>query len=389
MYIDYRSPKPLHQQVKEALRAEILDGRLKPGALLSSERKLCNDLQVSSTTVRRALRDLVSDGLIFRRAGVGTFVSHQAPTLNLLLLMLGYEDPDWRRRSHLFSDLITGIATVTWETGNVFSVAHVARSADGLSEAALIRSMIEENSFDGVLMRVEGDLPEAYLDPVVEEVFPYVVVLRSLPDRPVNCVVVDNAQIGFDATEHLIRLGHRRIGVLCRQGLAYGEDRCAGYIAALQTHELEEQAELICSTEEREDAAYEATRKLLDLRDRPTAIFAMTDVLALGAYPAIKEAGLRIPEDVAVVGCSDYPQAALMSPALTTVRVSYPDLGAASTRLLLDLIHNKVEAPQTIVLDHSLVVRESCGSSLRAQSSARCRSRARADAWGCRPARAA
>jgi DNA-binding LacI/PurR family transcriptional regulator len=350
------STKPLYGQLKDTLRRQILEGELQPGALMPSERQLCEQHEVSSTTVRRALQELVREGLVRRRAGLGTFVSTKIRR-RILLIVVGFEKPAWRERSYFFSDLIAGIAAATWESGAIFSVVHVEDSVE-----SLISSMIEEMAYDGFLLRLEGDLEDEYLTPLLETGFPYVIIKRYAPHRPINCVVVDDEQIAIGATNHLIELGHTRIGLISTQNVVHGRDRYLGYLKALEAHGLDIDPSLVCLAEDYyEECGFGAAAKLLALRDRPTAIFAASDLLAVGAYSAIEEAGLRIPEDVAVLGCADIPVAASLSPPLTTIRVPYYDLGLESTKLLLDLICNSAQPPKKITIGHELVVRESCG----------------------------
>ena len=367
MPVAHLSSKPLYQQLKETLRRQILEGELQPGTLIPSERQLCEQYGVSSTTVRRALQELVRDGLIHRRAGIGTFVSSPSRR-SILLIVVGFDNPAWLKRSYFFSDLIAGIATVTWENNAIFSVVHLLSSAcaDG-GVQSLISSIMDETSYDGFLLRLEGNLQEEYLSPFFETGFPYVVIKRYLPQRPTNCAVVDDEQIALEATDHLVGLGHTRVGLITTRSLTHGSDRYKGYLKSLEAHGIRTDPSLVCWAKDYyEEYGHEAAARLLALDDRPTAIFAASDLLAVGAYSAIEEAGLRIPEDVAVVGCADIPAAASLSPSLTTVRVSYYDLGVQATRLLLDIISNKVQPPQKVTIEHPLIVRESCGSGLKA-----------------------
>jgi len=356
MPITRLSTKPLYEQLKNTLRRQILEAELQPGALMPSERELCEQYEVSSTTVRRALQELVREGLVHRRAGLGTFVSPKIRR-RILLIVVGFEKPAWRERSYFFSDLIAGIAAATWESGAIFSVVHVDDNVE-----SLVSSMIEEMACDGFLLRLEGDLEDEYLLPLLETGFPYVVIKRYAPHRPINCVVVDDEQVAIAATNHLIELGHTRIGLISTQNVVHGRDRYHGYLKALESRNLDTDPSLVCLAKDYyEEYGFEAAAKLLALRDRPTAIFAASDLLAVGAYSAIEDAGLRIPEDVAVVGCADIPAAASLSPPLTTVRIPYYDLGLESTKLLLDLLCNRAQSPKKIAVEHELVVRESCG----------------------------
>lgn len=364
--INRLSPKPLYQQIKQILERQILEGALREGDLIPSERELCEQYGVSSTPVRRALQELVREGLIRRRPGIGSFVSSESRNLYLLLLIIGFDKAEWRRVACIFSELIGGIAEVTWEHQATFSVAHVPTGFDDIRP--YIRSVIQEGEFDGILLRLGGDLQEEYLAPLLETGFPYVVIKRHLPNRMINCVINDDVQGAFMATEHLIKSGHTKIGFIAPQHIAVGKNRCQGHFKALEVNGLEADPDLVCYTDDfMEETGRRAASKLLASRHKPTAIFAPSDIMAIGAYRAIEEAGLRIPEDVAVVGYDDIPLAATLSPPLTTVSTPYYRFGTQSASLLLDIITKKIEPPRQLVIEQSLVVRESSRQRLEAE----------------------
>ena len=366
--LDQWSTKPLYQQLVETLERKIREGEWQEGTLIPSERELCDQYAVSSTTVRRALQELVNSGLVRRRAGIGSFVSSDTRNLSVLLLILGFDETDWRKHGYYFSDLMGGIAKVTWERQAVFSVAHVPKAVQDIN--SYMYSMIEERMFDGILIRIASDLSADHLVPFQETNFPYVAIKRSLPEKTINCVIVDDVQGGFMATEHLIRLGHRRIGMIVTHNLALGRDRSKGYFRALDTYGITPDYSLIMTTGDfLEESGYRAAQQLLAQENRPSALFVCSDIMAFGVYRAIEEAGLRIPDDIAVVGYDDIPDAARLTPPLTTISTPYHDFGTHSTSLLLDLITRKVKAPQQMVIPHSLVVRTSCGTKLSATSS--------------------
>ena len=304
--INRMSPKPLYQQVKDMLEHQILTGELGEGEPIPSERELCEQYSVSATPVRRALQELVRDGLIRRRPGIGSFVSSEARSLDLLLLITGFEEEAWRRYSYLFSELIGGIARVTWERNATFSVARVPIGYGDIK--SYLYSVIREGTFDGILLRMGGDLEEDCLVPLLETGFPYVAIKRYLSNRMINCVINDDVQGAFAATEHLIKLGHTRIGLIAAEHIRVARDRCEGYLGALEAHGIEVDPDLIYHCGDyMEETGRKAAETFISLANRPTAIFAPGDIVAIGAYHAIQEAGLRIPEDVAVVGYDDIP----------------------------------------------------------------------------------
>jgi DNA-binding LacI/PurR family transcriptional regulator len=350
------SLKPLYQQVQAVLERQILRQELKPGELIPSESQLCEQFNVSSITVRRALQELVRNGLIYRRPGIGSFVSSDTKQLSLLLLISGFDDARWH--ANLFGELIGGIAKITWEHGTTLSVVHIPPGFHNIR--SYLYSVIEEGAFDGILLRVAGDLEEDYLVPLLETGCPYVSMKRYSPHREINCVVHDDLAGAFRATEYLIKLGHTRIGLISARHTVVGRDRSQGYLKALEAYGIEADPRLIHYSDSFvEEEGARTTGELLGLEERPTAIFATSDRLALGAYSAIEKAELRIPQDIAIVGYGDIPPGSLLSPPLSTVKVSYRDAGIQAASLLLDIITYKVKPPQRIVIESSLIVRGS------------------------------
>jgi LacI family transcriptional regulator len=142
-----------------------------------------------------------------------------------------------------------------------------------------------------------------------------------------------------------------------------GTDRLAGYMAALRDRGVISDPGLIAEGDFTEAGGYRAMQQLLTRR--LDAVFVASDMMAIGAMRAMREAGVRVPEDVAVVGFDDLPQAARTEPPLTTVRQPTYRLGATTVDSLLDLIECPNSSPRRIVLPTELVVRASCGSALR------------------------
>ena len=351
---------PFYQQLKTILQRQIDCGELRPGDMLPSVRQLCHEYGVSSITVRRALQELIAEGRLQSQQGIGTFVTARNRHHRLALVTLGFYEQDWRRNSAIFGDLIAGAATVAWEHEALFSLARVDPGRD---TAAFLTSIVEERFFDGLLIRILPDINQSDLQPLVDAALPYVVIKRYIPDRPINCVVVDDAQAAHRATAHLLDHGYRRVAFVCPLNACIGRDRHAGYRRALDERGLPCDPALVHPVADWfEDHGYSALKALMALPHPPEAVFAAGDQLALGAYRAAAELGLRIPEDLAIIGYDDIPAAATLRPPLTTVRTSYYDFGARATGLLLDLIARRLTPPQKVTLEAPLVIRQSCGA---------------------------
>ena len=177
------------------------------------------------------------------------------------------------------------------------------------------------------------------------------------------CVNADDVGGARIAVEHLIRLGHRRIAHLIGgQHTASAFRRLEGYKTALRTHRIKIDENLIVPSGFGDHLGSLATQQLLRLRRKPTAIFACDDAAAVGAIRALKDAGLRVPQDIAIVGYDDTPFASTVQPPLTTVRLPVYDMAATATRMLVELVEGREPAPRQVVMPVTLIVRESCGA---------------------------
>ena len=164
------------------------------------------------------------------------------------------------------------------------------------------------------------------------------------------------------ATQHLANLGHRRIGYINgMEDWIEAQNRLSGYWDTLLKHGLPVDEALIKHGDWGVDSGYQATQELLALEERPTAIFAANDIMALGAMYAIEEAGLKIPKDIALVGYDDRDFAAWIKPALTTIRMPSYEMGQAAARSLLKQIAGE-EPEDATQIPGELIIRESCGA---------------------------
>lgn len=223
----------------------------------------------------------------------------------------------------------------------------------------LYRQVVRSGHLDGVVV-ASTNLDDPLVPRMIEDGVHFVSV-GAHPDRRVSYVDVDNVSGARMAVEHLLRQGRRRIATVCGpRHMVAGRDRLAGYRQALEARGRPYDQALVAEGDFTEDGGRLAMQHLLALA--PDAIFAASDMMAIGAMMALKEAGRCIPSDVAVVGFDDLAVASIVEPALTTVRQPIERLGAMAAELLLDLIEDTVQGPQHVILPAQLVVRQSCGS---------------------------
>jgi len=218
-----------------------------------------------------------------------------------------------------------------------------------------------EKQADGIIFVSTGESTEL-LNSLIARGLAVVVVDREVPDVPADTVLTDNLQGGFLATQHLIGLGHRRIGCITGPSpLRPSAQRLSGHLKALDEYGIARDPEVIARGDFQYQSGYEAAHKLLDLPRPPTAIFAHNDLMAVGAIRAAVERGLEVPRDLAVVGFDDVPLASFTNPRLTTVAQPKHELGVRAMRMLTERIQNHLLEPRREVLPTTLIVRDSCG----------------------------
>ncbi|MFC4452551.1 LacI family DNA-binding transcriptional regulator [Deinococcus sonorensis] len=214
---------------------------------------------------------------------------------------------------------------------------------------------------DGLLMVLPRSL-DRYAEALQQARVPVVVVASADSAVPFPLVDADHYHGARLAVSHLLELGHQRIGFIAgRRETSASLERLRGYREGLLTAGLPFDPGLVRPGEYTQPGGFAAARALLDLPQPPTAIFAANDLSAFGAMEAIKDRGLRVPDDLSVIGFDDIPHAGQVHPALTTIRQPLVEMGTAGTRMLLNLLHGGLPVTERLVLPTELVVRASTG----------------------------
>jgi DNA-binding LacI/PurR family transcriptional regulator len=243
------------------------------------------------------------------------------------------------------------------------------QSVEDVTHPEAYIDLVREKYIDGLI--VSGPrYDDAQLLQLAQEGFP-IVLLGQLNDASFSFVDVDNVGAARMATEHLIALGHRRIGLITNAPPQYtaSRDRLRGYRLALEAYGLPYDDNLVRYGNFREESGYEAMTQVLALAEQPTAMFVACDLVAFGAMEAIKEQGLAIPGDIAVVGFDDVRLANYVDPPLTTVHLPAYEQGQRAADLLIRLINREEIEETQVLLETKLVIRESCGAKLQSASS--------------------
>lgn len=280
-----------------------------------------------------------------------TLITRRTQTIGALL-------PDLH--GEFFSELIRGIDLAARARGLhlLLSSSH----GNAVEAAAAMRAM--QGRVDGFLM-MSPHADAGFLRQNLRAGLP--LVLMNTPLKRARCAVlnIDNYGGAFAMVQHLVGCGRRRIALIAGPERNFdAAERLRGYSAAMARFAATIPPQILAG-DFTEEAGYNAARELLANKLRPQSVFAANDMMAVGCLYALREAGVRVPEDIAVSGFDDIPIARLTTPALTTVRVRIVDFGARALERLATMIEDSADAVRekhAQLLDTELVVRESCGA---------------------------
>lgn len=264
-----------------------------------------------------------------------------------------------------FVEVISGIEPVASVRG--YGLLLCSSGEDPAKERAELE-MLRGRQVDGiVLASAHGSANDDVLEQLIELGTGIVMIDRD--DHPrIEChrVLTDDERVGTLATNHLLDLGRRAIGHIGGPDIAHAKRRERGWREALKARGLRIPPQWFVPAGFMESDGYRAMKRLLDATPRIDAVFAVNDPTAIGAMKAIWEAGLRVPEDIAVVGVGDIALSDLLRVPLTTVGWSRKDQGLNAAELLLNgLDSDEADSPRRVIIPPRLVVRESCGAALR------------------------
>src|SRR5689334_22374752 len=219
--------------------------------------------------------------------------------------------------------------------------------------------VLSKKQVDGIIFVAAGDQADS-LDFLLRQGMPVVMIDRDLPNVEVDAVLTDHQLGGFLATQHLIELGHRLIACIAGpSSITPSAERITGYRKALEQAGLPFDESMLIRGDYHAESGMEITQSILQMDPRPTAIFALNDLMALGALRAASEANCSVPKDLAVVGYDDLELARFTSPPLTTIAQPKREIGAQALTLLVDRISQKTRPPNRVVLPPELIVRGS------------------------------
>lgn len=386
-----------YREVFEHVYQGILRGRYRPGSRIPTEMELATRFEASRMTVSRALRDLQNQGFLLRRHGAGTFVQDQHRPLTGTVGLVFPDFPGFH--SSVFDAMTVELTRQIQAAGYGFFMGEplhggVATAQDdpettgephlpgGAAHAHQLRLQHAEKACEPYLARrpvcifftpVELPADQMAVNLRIIEIFeqehiPVVLVDRDICDFPErsrhDLIGVDNFGSAYVMARHLLSLGHRRIHFVGTSAVAATVTaRIMGYQAALIQHGVVPEPEWV----HRGDPSLLEFARGLDTRSAD-AFMCSNDHVAAILMRHFAALGIRVPDDVAVVGFDDTPFAPLLAPPLTTIRQPAIDLGVAAVRVMLERLADPNLPAREIRLPSRLVVRESCGAPSRIHS---------------------
>lgn len=264
-------------------------------------------------------------------------------------------------RNPFFTAVSRAVEDTAYEQG--YSVILCNTDEDPLREAKYL-NLMRDASVAGVICSPTRQTMARFTALLAER--PVVVVDRSMPDIEVDAVLLDNVDAAYRLASHLIQNGYRRIGALFGDVGTTGQERRRGYEQALRDHHIAPAPELAVSVSPRMESGHDATQELLALTSPPDALFAGNSLLAAGALLAVRERGLRIPEDIALASFDETAWETLVEPAITVIAQPTYEIGKAAAELLIQRIADPQRPSRRILLNGQLLIRGSSAPRSRA-----------------------
>jgi LacI family transcriptional regulator, galactose operon repressor len=326
---------------------------------------IARDLGVSVITVSKALREHsdispATRARVLKRAKELNYRPNYAARALVTgrTHTMGFVVPDLVHSFH--SEVAKGLAGVLRKSG--YSLLISSSEENPEIERQAIDQLVARR-VDALLVASTQWTVEAFRR-VEEAGIPYVLLDRHFAGLAANFVGVDDERVGVIATEHLVEVGCRTIGHVGGMRISPASGRLAGYKQTLAKHGLSLGPEYVVMHDQLDESAHEAgynaTRQLLALKPRPDGIFCFSDAIAIGAMAGILDAGLRIPEDIALVGCANFHYAPFLRVPLSSVDQQSVMIGQRAARLAISLLDSKIPLrPKSILLEPKLVARDS------------------------------
>ncbi|MDQ0219426.1 LacI family transcriptional regulator [Peribacillus cavernae] len=313
-------------------------------------RVLSNEVKVSSETKKKVL-DAIEK--LNYRPNVLARQLRRMETKTIMVIVPDITNP-------FFSKVLKGIESVARKKG--YKVL-LGNTDNDIGREKEYLELLHHKQIDGTILltaRMEGKYITEWADQ-----YPVVLACEYLEGSLIPTVSIDNVSASRKATEHLIKLGHRCIGFISGpMNIILSKDRLKGYHQALAQNEIEVEPLLIQEGDYSSKSGFNMMLKFLALENPPTAVFASSDEMAIGALKAVKINGFHVPGDISIVGFDGITLGEIVEPAITTIVQPMYQIGYKAMELLLNLIEDRELPKKQLMLADKLIIRESCGAKM-------------------------
>jgi len=349
---------PKYELVKNYIKHLLVDGILSYGSKLPSEHELMEKFDVSRHTVRQAFGELTSEGLIFKEQGKGTFSKYNANAKQkqIIAVLTTYIS------CFVFPAIMNGIEQVLSEEGYMILLSSTNNIKE--REAQYLANILEHNVVGVIIEPTQsacGNPNKKLLEDINAKGIKSVFINAYYDNFDSSYVLMDDLRGGFIATEYLIQLGHTKIAGVFKTDDKQGVDRKNGYIQALKKYGVTINSDFIgeYDTTNLYDYPYMFAQSLMRSGESPTAFFCYNDQCAMMVVQAINDRGLKVPDDISIVGYDDSLAVVQSDIKLTTILHPKKEMGKQAARYMVGMLEGHMEKPQMIYRPE-LIVRNSC-----------------------------
>lgn len=350
-----------YEEILRWIKQRLDEGNLKPGDRVESEHQLCSQFQVSRQTVRHAISVLENEGLVERRRGSGTYIKSsvniqdkEKKTMQVAVMTTFVQE-------YIFSAIIQEIEHELSRSGYGMQVSFTNNSVE--KERFILKNILEKNMVDGLIAETtKSGLPNPNLDiykKIMSKGIPVIFINSYYPGLDAPYVCLNDKMAGKMITNHLIKSGHRKIAAIFKADDGQGHMRYAGYIEALMAADIRIRGEHIVwiDTEDVRNMKEDSSWILRRIRGC-TACVCYNDEVASNLVAVCLEQGIRVPEDLSIVGIDDSELATFCEVPLTSVKNPIRDLGKITALEMLELMKGQA-VPKATELDPEIINRNS------------------------------
>ncbi|MBW7454317.1 GntR family transcriptional regulator [Paenibacillus sepulcri] len=345
---------PKYQLVKDYVLLQIEKNELGKDDRIPSESEFSKLLGVSSITVRKALTELVNEGVIYRVRGKGSFVANQEASVNktsnyVTFIISGNEMYD-----SSYMQIIKGVQSFLNQQGCKLIIEFVENDVE--QERELILKLIQSENRGLLIYSANPDAAKEYLNEIRKKSIPFVMLDRFPSGYPVNCITCNNHDGAYAAVEYLIAQGHRNIGFAAYDfHLSTENERYNGYRNAMVNASRTPDDDILYL---QRDLDYSKLLSQIQ-KGELTALFCVNDRRALEVIEQLTLQGIKIPEQISIMGFDDIESSKFAKVSLSTVKQHFDVLGYEGTKLLFESINNTSQGYKKVLLSTNLVIRKS------------------------------